>query len=317
MSAAWTFLSNHGHVLVQISRDPDVRIRDIADEVGITERRAHMILGDLEAAGYITITKVGRRSHYRINRGGRADAGAAAEVSVRAGMLGQQTHQKVIGVIENMSSTPCPHCGEPMDLFGFGGGSIVADVLTRELGTETPLLTKVPFDVRLREGGVGVGFELAIIRGPLGEFLVKRHAQVLHDPFEEALRTGHVIPVCFVSAQTGAGVELLLRTLAEIMPMPNEGNPPLLEKNGKKIKVNCETLEHTVAHVYKVSVDPYMGKLAYLRVYQGEINAGSQLYIGESNKGTFLPTLSITLPMGIAAIIIVINSAVDTKAQSI
>ena len=78
---------------------------------------------------------------------------AAAEVAVRAGMLGQQTHQKVIGVIENMSSTPCPRCGEPMDLFGFGGGSIVADVLTRELGTETPLLTKVPFDVRLREGG--------------------------------------------------------------------------------------------------------------------------------------------------------------------
>ncbi len=87
-------------------------------------------------------------------------------------------------------------------------------------------------------------------------------AEQLHDPFEEALRTGHVIPVCFVSAQTGAGVELLL---AEIMPMPNEGNPPLLERTAK-IKVNCETLEHTVAHVYKVSVDPYMGKLAYLRV---------------------------------------------------
>ncbi|MEF1338289.1 elongation factor G, partial [Vibrio rotiferianus] len=106
----------------------------------------------------------------------------------------------------------------------------------------------------------------------------------LHDPFEEALRTGHVIPICFVSSETGAGVELLLRTLAEIMPMPNEGNPPLLEKNGKKVKVNCETLEHSVAHVYKISVDPYMGKLAYLRVYQGEINAGSQLYVGESNK---------------------------------
>ena len=78
---------------------------------------------------------------------------AAAEVAVRAGMLGQQTHQKVIGVIENMSSTPCPRCGEPMDLFGFGGGSIVSDVLTRELGTETKLLAKIPFDVRLREGG--------------------------------------------------------------------------------------------------------------------------------------------------------------------
>ncbi|WP_045400237.1 elongation factor G [Vibrio campbellii] len=109
-------------------------------------------------------------------------------------------------------------------------------------------------------------------------------AEQLHDPFEEALRTGHVIPICFVSSETGAGVELLLRTLAEIMPMPNEGNPPLLEKNGKKVKVNCEALEHSVAHVYKISVDPYMGKLAYLRVYQGEINAGSQLYIGKSNK---------------------------------
>ncbi|MEZ8102761.1 elongation factor G [Vibrio bivalvicida] len=108
--------------------------------------------------------------------------------------------------------------------------------------------------------------------------------QQLHDPFEEALRTGHIIPICFVSAETGAGVELLLKTLSEIMPMPNEGNPPLLEKNGQKIKVNCETLEHAVAHVYKVSVDPYLGKLAYVRVFQGEINAGSQLYVGESNK---------------------------------
>jgi ATP-binding protein involved in chromosome partitioning len=78
---------------------------------------------------------------------------ASAEVAVRAGMVAAQTHQKVLGVIENMSSTPCPHCGEPLDLFGFGGGQVVADVLTRELGTSVPLMSKVPFDVRLREGG--------------------------------------------------------------------------------------------------------------------------------------------------------------------
>lgn len=78
---------------------------------------------------------------------------AAAEVSIRAGMLAQQTHQRVIGVVENMSSFPCPHCGEPMDLFGVGGGSLVAESLTRELGTDVPLLGRVPFDVRLREGG--------------------------------------------------------------------------------------------------------------------------------------------------------------------
>ncbi|MCX6461890.1 MAG: P-loop NTPase [Actinobacteria bacterium] len=77
---------------------------------------------------------------------------AAAEVAVRAGMLSQQTHSRVAGVIENMSSVPCPHCGEPMDLFGFGGGAIVSELLTAELGTSVPLLGRVPFDVRLREG---------------------------------------------------------------------------------------------------------------------------------------------------------------------
>ena len=109
-------------------------------------------------------------------------------------------------------------------------------------------------------------------------------AKQLHDPFEEALRTHHIVPICFVSSQTGAGCELLLKTLGEIMPMPNEGNPPLLERDGKQIPVNCETLEHSVAHVFKVSVDPYLGKLAYLRVFQGDLHAGSQLYVGESNK---------------------------------
>ena len=78
---------------------------------------------------------------------------AAAEVSIRAGMLAQQTHQRVIGVIENMAGFPCPHCGEPIDIFGVGGGSLVAESLTRELGTDVPVLGRVPFDTRLREGG--------------------------------------------------------------------------------------------------------------------------------------------------------------------
>ncbi len=76
---------------------------------------------------------------------------AAAEVSIRAGVLAQQTHQRVIGVIENMAGFPCPHCGQPIDIFGVGGGSLVAETLTRELGTQVPLLGRVPFDTRLRE----------------------------------------------------------------------------------------------------------------------------------------------------------------------
>lgn len=79
--------------------------------------------------------------------------GGAADVAIRAGTLAAQTHQKVAGVIENMSAFPCPHCGEPLDLFGMGGGALVAQELSRELGTTVPLLGQVPFDVALRTGG--------------------------------------------------------------------------------------------------------------------------------------------------------------------
>jgi ATP-binding protein involved in chromosome partitioning len=78
---------------------------------------------------------------------------AAAEVAVRSGMLAQQTKQRVAGVIENMSAFACPHCGEPIDMFGTGGGRKVSEQLSLALGTEIPLLGKVPFDVRLRSGG--------------------------------------------------------------------------------------------------------------------------------------------------------------------
>lgn len=63
----WTFLTNHGHVLVAVSRRPEARVRDLADEVGISERAALSILGDLEEAGYITKQRAGRRNSYRLN----------------------------------------------------------------------------------------------------------------------------------------------------------------------------------------------------------------------------------------------------------
>lgn len=78
---------------------------------------------------------------------------AAADVSIRAGMLAPQLNQRVAGVIENMSAFACPHCGEPIDMFGVGGGQMVAEVLTKNVGQEVKLLGKIPFDPKLREGG--------------------------------------------------------------------------------------------------------------------------------------------------------------------
>ncbi|MGY1694869.1 helix-turn-helix transcriptional regulator [Geodermatophilus saharensis] len=70
-SPGWTFLSNHGHVLVSLAVDPEARIREIAGRVGITERAVQMILADLEEAGYVVRERVGRRNHYTVVERGR------------------------------------------------------------------------------------------------------------------------------------------------------------------------------------------------------------------------------------------------------
>ena len=63
----WTFFSNHAHVLIFVSQNPDARVRDIANAVGITERFAHSVLSDLVDAGYLTVTRAGRRNEYAVN----------------------------------------------------------------------------------------------------------------------------------------------------------------------------------------------------------------------------------------------------------
>jgi len=67
----WTFLSNHAHVIVCLALEPDSRIRDMAERVGVTERTVTGIIADLEDAGILSIEKVGRRNRYRINRRAR------------------------------------------------------------------------------------------------------------------------------------------------------------------------------------------------------------------------------------------------------
>ncbi|MGI9260186.1 MAG: elongation factor G [Gammaproteobacteria bacterium] len=114
----------------------------------------------------------------------------------------------------------------------------------------------------------------------------------LHDPFERALRNGHLIPVCFVSAETGAGLRQLLRILSQLMPSPLEGNPPeFYTTNGedKAIELNAaDPSAHFVGHVFKVTVDPYVGRLTAFRVHQGTVKTGGQAFIGDRRKGVKL-----------------------------
>ncbi len=99
---------------------------------------------------------------------------ASAEVAERAGSLAIQLHQRVVGVIENMSYLPCPHCGERVDVFGSGGGPAVADTLTKLTGAPVPLLGEVPIDPRLREAGdTGLPIVLADPDAPASQQLRK------------------------------------------------------------------------------------------------------------------------------------------------
>lgn len=65
--SAWTFLSNHAHVLLVIAQDPEIRLRDVADRVGITERAVQRIVADLEAGNYLERERTGRRNRYRVH----------------------------------------------------------------------------------------------------------------------------------------------------------------------------------------------------------------------------------------------------------
>ena len=113
-------------------------------------------------------------------------------------------------------------------------------------------------------------------------------ANELHAPLEQALREGHLIPVCFVSARTGAGVPELLDVIARLLPNPTEGNPPdFLNGEGADatlMHAKPDPAAHVLAHVFKVSIDPYVGKLGFVRVHQGSITPGTQLYVGDGRK---------------------------------
>ncbi|GAA2083870.1 helix-turn-helix transcriptional regulator [Actinomadura alba] len=89
----WTFLTNHARVLLEIARNPQIRLRDMATRAGITERAAQAIVTDLEAAGYLTRVRVGRRNHYTIDPSRRfrhpAEAGHRIE-----GLLALFTHRE-------------------------------------------------------------------------------------------------------------------------------------------------------------------------------------------------------------------------------
>ena len=164
-----------------------------------------------------------------------------------------------------------------------GGGTRVVDCFFNPSG-ESDFSSVEAAHGALVDQVVEVDEELMSIYLEKGEVAPEQ----LHAPFEQALRDGHLVPVCFVSARTGAGIPELLTVFDKLLPNPAEGNPPRFTKGegDSAIEFHSEpdASKHVLAHVFKVVMDPFVGKLGIFRVHQGTITRDTQLFVGDGRK---------------------------------
>src|SRR5437868_12492436 len=105
----------------------------------------------------------------------------------------------------------------------------------------------------------------------------------LHDPFEQALREGHLVPVCFASAESGAGIPELLQVFERLMPNPAEGNPPpFLKGSGEsaaRVPAAPDPAKHAIAHVFKASIGCDVGEAGARRLQPATVRPVRHLLV--------------------------------------
>ena len=166
------------------------------------------------------------------------------------------------------------------------GGEMVADCFFEPADVDPDFSSVETAHTEITDQVVELDDELMELYLEQGENI---SLEQLHDPFERALRRGHLIPVCFTSAKTKAGLRQLLAVFSRLMPNPFEGNPVEIQRgssDSKPFLTNpSDESGHFIGHVFKVTIDPYVGRLATFRVHQGELKTGDQIYVGERRKG--------------------------------
>jgi elongation factor G len=168
------------------------------------------------------------------------------------------------------------------------GGTRVVDCFFGQPDGETDFGTPAEVHQTLVERIVEVDEELTTRYLEQGDI----DPESLHEAFERVLREGHLIPVCFVSGRTGVGIDELLEVFVRLLPNPKEGSPPLFERwssNDERrdpvpFRSEPDPDKHVLAHVFKVEIDPFVGKIAVFRVHQGTVTPDTPLYIGASRR---------------------------------
>ena len=164
-------------------------------------------------------------------------------------------------------------------------GKDVADCFFQPNGADTAFDSVDAAHERIVDHVVEVDEDLMEIYLEQGDDL---QPEQLHEPFEKALREGHLVPICFVSASTGAGIPELLEVFERLMPNPQEGNPPVFYKgedeNAVEVTIAPDSDAHAIGHVVMINIDPFKGRLGVIRMHQGSIKAGNQLFVGDARK---------------------------------
>ncbi|WP_028117171.1 elongation factor G [Ferrimonas senticii] len=107
----------------------------------------------------------------------------------------------------------------------------------------------------------------------------------LHNPLEAALRQGELVPICFTDAEAPLGIGHLLNLICQGLPNPLEGSAAeFVNRQQQPVAISGEAQDHLLAHVFKMSIDPYLGRLGVCRVHQGRLFIGQKLFIGEDRK---------------------------------
>jgi elongation factor G len=188
--------------------------------------------------------------------------------------------EAVLGEVREIFGRECLPLNLPAE-----GGKSVADAFFTHSEVSTDFSSIAAAHTEIVDQVVELDDDLMEIYLEQGEEL---SPEQLHDPFEKALRDGHLVPVCFVSAETGAGVNQLLKIIARLMPSPLEANLPEFvagDGDGPIVLATERPDDHFIGHVFKVNVDPYIGKMGVFRVHQGTIKVGDQIYIDDQRKG--------------------------------
>ena len=186
-------------------------------------------------------------------------------------------------LIEDIRATFGSEC-LPLNLPSADGTGVV-DCFFQPEGEETMFSDVATAHTQIVDQVVELDEELMEVYLEQGEELAPEQ---LHDPFEKALREGHLIPICFTSAETGAGTNQLLQIFERLMPNPMEGNPPVFLKgeseDAEEVVISPDPNAHAIGHVFMVNIDPFKGRLGVFRIHQGTIKPGNQLFVGDARK---------------------------------